>query len=110
MTIQTAAQAARNTPKRWPFLPPGITVALVAPLFWRRFRDRKQWSGHQLLLGTFLGVFLFAMLAGGAALMTGCGGGFALPVAHPSSTTYTITVTGTSGSDTHSTTVSLIVQ
>jgi trimeric autotransporter adhesin len=108
LTIQTAAQAAGSTPKRWPFLPPGITVALVAPLFWRRFRDRKQRPTHRLLLGTLL----FALLAGGAAaFMTGCGAGFALPSGgQPASTTYTITVTGTSGSDTHSTTVSLIVQ
>jgi trimeric autotransporter adhesin len=104
MTIQTAAPAAvaaRN--KRWPFLPPGVAIALVTPLFWRRLRRNSQRSVHRL----FVGAIVFAMLGAGAAFMTGCGGGFPLK---SSSTTYTITVTGTSGSDTHSTTVSLILK
>lgn len=46
-----------------------------------------------------------ASLAGAASFM-GCGGGFGANLAQ----TYTLTVTGTSGSDTHSTTVQLPVQ
>jgi hypothetical protein len=104
MTIQTVATVARSIqPKHWPFLPPGITVALIVPLFWRRLRNKSQRARPQLLLGALV----FALLGAGAAFMTGCGAGFALP---STSTTYTITVTGTSGSDTHSTTVSLILK
>jgi len=47
-----------------------------------------------------------ASLAGAVSLM-GCGGGFGLV---PSTQTYTLTITGTSGADTHSTTVQLTVQ
>jgi ABC-type glycerol-3-phosphate transport system substrate-binding protein len=55
---------------------------------------------------------LFLLLVGIASLataaaLTGCGGGFALP---QTSQSYTLTITGTSGSDTHSTTVQLTVQ
>jgi hypothetical protein len=104
MTIQTAATMARSTqPKHWPILPPGITLALVVPLFWRRLRNKSQRARPQPLLGALV----FALLGAGAAFMTGCGAGFALP---STSTTYTITVTGASGSNTHSTTVSLILK
>jgi hypothetical protein len=46
-------------------------------------------------------------LLGVAAAAVGCGGGFALP---SNAKTYTIVVTGTSGSISHSTTVTLTVQ
>lgn len=104
MTIQTAAPVTTTAElKRWPFLPPGITMALVVPLFWWRLRSSDRRPGYRLLLGALI----FALLGAGATFMTGCGAGFALP---STSTTYTITVTGTSGTDTHSTTVSLILQ
>ena len=51
-------------------------------------------------------VLALASLAGAASLM-GCGGGFGL-VSETQS--YTLTITGTSGTDTHSTTVQLTVQ
>jgi len=49
-------------------------------------------------------VLLFSV---GAAMLSGCGGGY---YAQPPSQTYTITVVGTSGSTQHSTTVTLTVQ
>jgi hypothetical protein len=45
-------------------------------------------------------------LVGIVGSMVGCGGGFALT----QSKSYTLTITGTSGTDTHSTTVQLTVQ
>jgi hypothetical protein len=47
-----------------------------------------------------------ASLAGAVSLM-GCGGGWGLT---PPAQTYTLNITGSSGSDTHSTTVQLTVQ
>ncbi len=107
MTIQTAAQLTTNAmPQHWPFLPPGIAATLVGPLFfWRRFKDGKLYTARHLLLGAFV----FALLSACTGFMTGCNAGFALP-STSAPTTYTITVTGTSGTDSHSTTVSLILQ
>jgi hypothetical protein len=107
MTVQTAAQLTSNAPpQRWPFLPAGIAAALVAPLFFlRRFNGGKRRPTHRLLLSAFV----LALLGAGATFMTGCGAGFALP-STSAPTTYTITVIGASGSDTHSTTVTLILQ
>ena len=53
---------------------------------------------------------ILVLTAGGifTTLVTGCGGGFALP-AQSTTKTYTITVTGTAGSVQHSTTVTLTV-
>jgi hypothetical protein len=74
-------------------------------LFFRRKRYAQTLRGLSTILilaGTGL-----ASLA-----VMGCGGGFALPqktVSTSTPTTYVITVTGISGSDTHSTTVSLTV-
>jgi hypothetical protein len=63
-------------------------------------RWRRTWKGKLLLLAAALASL------GGAASLTACGGGFGLN----QSQTYTLTVTGTSGEDTHSTTVQLTVQ
>jgi hypothetical protein len=51
-------------------------------------------------------MLIFTVL-GIVTAMVGCGGGFAMP---QQSHTYTLTVTGTSGTTTHSTTVLLTVK
>jgi hypothetical protein len=55
-------------------------------------------------------ILLLASLALGSIGLVSCGGGFAVPKSNSPGTTYTITVTGTSGSDLHTTSVKLIVQ
>ncbi len=102
MTIQTPVQqAAGGTgPPLWPFTAPVFAAALL--LFpGKRFRPGKKG------LRVFTNFVCIMALLGLAASTIGCGGGFALP---SSAKTYTITVTGASGSDTHSTTVTLTVQ
>jgi hypothetical protein len=99
MTIQTLTQLASTKQERtqWP-LPVGlISVALLIMPFRRRRR-------------TFLevGCFLFLFALSGA--LTACGGGFALPAAQTAPATYTITVTGNSGSLQHSTSVQITVK
>jgi hypothetical protein len=99
LVVTTIPQHARLD-RRMPWMPPTITVALLLPmLLWRRRRPFRSMR---------LSVLLFAALLGGAMLsLSGCGGGLALP---NSSTTYTISVTGTSGVTSHTTTVTLTVQ
>lgn len=101
MTVQTASVLARthapHGQRRWPWMPT-VTMAFFIPLLWWRRRDRVR------LLSTGL---LCALLSVGAVMLSGCGGGY---YAEPPSQTYTITVTGTSGSTQHSTTVTLTVQ
>jgi trimeric autotransporter adhesin len=102
MTIQTPVQqAAGGTgPPLWPFTAPVFAAALL--LFpGKRFRPGKKG------LRVFTNFVCIMALLGLAASTIGCGAGFALP---SSAKTYTITVTGASGSDTHSTTVTLTVQ
>jgi hypothetical protein len=97
-TVQTGAvQTAQSRSSIWPIATPALALIFLLPF--RRWR--KVWRGKLLLLVAGL-----VSLAGAASLM-GCGGGFALPL-QPQS--YTITVTGTSGTDIHSTTVQLTVQ
>ena len=98
MTIQTLAQqaSAKKDPARWP-LPAGlVSVALLMLPFRRRRRIF-------LSLGCLL-------LVGVSGALSACGGGFALPQTKPASATYTITVTGTSGSLQHSTSVQITVR
>ena len=95
MVVQTASlQASAKT--RWPLGAP-IFAALLLLLPGRRWRSGRR----------FVNLACLVALLGLAGSTIGCGGGFALP---STAKTYTITVTGTSGSDTHSTTVTLTVQ
>jgi len=96
MTVQTTTSLAM-VHRRLPWMP-AATMALFIPLLWWRRRSRQR------LLSTGLLVLLFSV---GAAMLSGCGGGY---YAQPPSQTYTITVVGTSGSTQHSTTVTLTVQ
>jgi len=98
MTIQTLTQqaSAREDLARWP-LPVGLVSAALLILPFRRRRRIFMSFGCLLLL---LGV-------GGA--LTACGGGFALPQKTVSAT-YTVTVTGASGSLQHSTSVQITVR
>ncbi|WP_353067440.1 choice-of-anchor D domain-containing protein [Tunturibacter psychrotolerans] len=102
MIVQTTIQqaAGRGDLSPWPFTAP-VFAALLLLFPGRRFRSGKRgW-------GVFTSLACFVALLGITASTIGCGAGFALP---SSAKTYTITVTGTSGSDTHSTTVTLTVQ
>ncbi len=96
MTVQTTTQLAAGTKRHspWSFGAP-VFAALLFLLPGRKWRSRK----------VFLHLACLVALLGIATSTIGCGGGFALPAK-----TYTLTVTGTSGSDTHSTTVTLTVQ
>jgi len=102
MIVQTAAQQAarRNGLPPWPFTAP-IFAALLMVLPGKRFRLGMKSRR------VFTNLACIVALLGIAASTVGCGAGFALP---STAKTYTITVTGTSGSDTHSTTVTLTVQ
>ncbi|WP_158791193.1 choice-of-anchor D domain-containing protein [Granulicella sp. L60] len=102
MIVQTAVQqvAGRGNLSAWPFTAP-VFAALLLLFPGKRFRSGKRgW-------GVFTNLACLVALLGITASTIGCGAGFALP---SSAKTYTITVTGTSGSDTHSTTVTLTVQ
>ena len=96
LSIQTGiimASARHNS--AWPLAAPAL--AIIGLLFLPGNR-RRRWITLALLLFASLGAF---------TALTACGGGFALT--QPAQT-YTITVTGTSGSDVQSTTVQLTVQ
>jgi hypothetical protein len=67
-------------------------------LFFIPGKRRRRW--------VTLGLLLLASL-GTLTALSGCGGGFRFT--QPAQT-YTLTITGTSGNDTHSTTVQLTVQ
>jgi hypothetical protein len=96
LTITPPALAQVSRPNFWPLA--GPTLALLVLLPFKRWR--RTWKGKLLLL--------LAGLASLAALGTlnGCGGGFGLL----QSQTYTLTVTGTAGSNTHSFTMQLTVK
>jgi hypothetical protein len=112
LTVQTGTVAS-GTPDS--SSPPGtrtahwyLTTASLAFLCMGFLRRRKRWPPRMAIL--------FAVAFGGlcAAGLSGCGGGFALPAktstTATSPVTYMITVTGTSGTDQHSTSVSLTVE
>jgi hypothetical protein len=97
LTLQTGTtSAAKSQTSFWPLASPVMALFFLLPF--RRWR--REWKGKFLLLVAGL-----ASLAAAASL-TACGGGFSLP---QTSQTYTLTITGTSGTDTHSTTVLLTV-
>jgi sugar lactone lactonase YvrE len=96
LTVQTGTgtqQTARNS--AWPLAAP---VLAAVGLFFIPGKRRRRW----ITLGTLLLASLGTLTA-----LSGCGGGFSF--VQPSQT-YTLTITGASGDDTHSTTVQLTVQ
>ena len=98
LTIQTAAtrgEAAPGSP--WPLALP--TLSLIG-LFFLPGKRRRRWMTLAVLLFASLGV---------VAALSGCGGGFGLASVAPP-TSYTVTVTGTSGADIQTTTVQLTVE
>jgi hypothetical protein len=100
LSIQTAAAtttaAVGGRGSGWPI------AATVLPLFGLLLATRKARKHWMTLCILLLASF------GAATVLSGCGGGFALPGSGTKS--YTITVTGTSGETQQSTTVQLKVQ
>jgi len=98
LTIKAApliAVKSRNAPL-WPF----GSSALALLFFTIPRRLRKQWSRRVIL------ALLMLASISAAAVLIGCGGGFALP---QPTTNSTITITAANGSDVHTTTVQLTV-
>ncbi len=103
MSVQTAipsaAQQARQTPGKSPW--PTTAAIISTALLILPFRKRKRLAS----LLTCMGLAILALTS-----LTACGGGFALPKPPQPPATYTLTVTGTSGSIQHSTTVQITVR
>ena len=99
LTVQTAAATTVAQSRRlgWTLATPALALMLLLPAG-RRRRQRVR-----KLLVTL--AILTAVTA--TALTMACGGGFGLG---KQSTSYTLTISGASGNDTHSTTVQLTVQ
>jgi hypothetical protein len=93
-TASTATASVRHSPA-WPLA--GSALAMISLLFLPGKRRRRLITIAILLIAS-LGAF---------TALTACGGGFALTQPAQS---YTITVTGTSGTDVQTTSVQLIVQ
>jgi hypothetical protein len=100
LTIQTAAAASAEPAKAspWPLAAPAL--GLIG-LFFVPGKRRRRWITLGVLLITSLGAI---------TALSGCGGGFGLGNVTPPPSSYTITVTGTSGSSVQTTTVQLTVQ
>jgi hypothetical protein len=99
LTIQTANLNASNS-RTAPLWPVGSS-ALALLFFAVPRRLRKQWSRR------VISALLILASISVAAVLIGCGGGFALP---QPATTSTITITAAGGSDVHTTTVQLTVK
>jgi len=85
-------------PFELPFGTRPISLAVLVLLFLPGKRHRRKvWLGLMLMVSI-----------GATALLSGCGGGFAMP--GPSSTSYTITVTAVGGSVQQTTTLQLTVK
>jgi hypothetical protein len=96
MTIQTGTASAANRLERLhgPLGAPLLALALGVPICLRKKRRIA-----------CLGLVVVALG------LQGCGGGFALPqTAHPAAQTYTVTVSGVSGTTQHTTTVQISIQ
>jgi Domain of unknown function DUF11/Putative binding domain, N-terminal len=104
MTVQTSTQASLLAPfshgTRWPVVPSSFALACCAAWAGFRRKRRERFSRYLALI-----LLLISMGAATFGLM-GCGAGFA----QIQPKTYTITVTGTSGAATASTTVQLTVE
>jgi hypothetical protein len=100
LTVQTASTTAAATPKSspWPFAVPALAVIGI---FFLPGKKRRRWTTLAVLAVASLGAF---------SALTACGGGFGLVVPESGAGTYTLTITGTSGSVQQSTTVQLTVQ
>jgi sugar lactone lactonase YvrE len=102
LTLQTtSADAALRTLKGFGVGLGGLAFGLLLLPFTASRRLRRA-AGRMPIMTLLLGLLSFGAVCG----LSGCGGGSSAP----KSQTYTITVTGTSGSLTHSATVTLIVQ
>jgi predicted outer membrane repeat protein len=96
LAIQTAPLAANNQGGKWPFLPAAGTLALLLLPFARRLRKAAR--------------LLLVLLTVGLALagFSGCGSGTGF--FGQATKSYTVTVTGTSGTLSNSTAVTLTVE
>jgi trimeric autotransporter adhesin len=103
MTVTIPAVSGRNSPPISPFPLNSVPVAVSLASLGFMWFSRSRWKQRPRLMI----LLAFAILAGATAL-TGCSGtktGFAVPTS-----TTIITVTGTSGSITHSSAVMLTIQ
>jgi hypothetical protein len=100
LTVQTASTTAAATSKNspWPLAVPALAIIGV---FFLPGKKRRRWITIAVLAIASLGAF---------SALTACGGGFGLAVHEKGAATYTLTITGTSGSVQQSTTVQLAVE
>lgn len=93
MTVKAAGQAAAATGTPWALATPALTLVGLLAVPRRRRRS--------------LALCLIVIASFGALILSGCGGGFAVPTA---SQTYTVTVTASGGSVQQNATVQLTVR
>ena len=97
LTIADSNMATLSRSGDWPLAVPALALLVLLPLR----PSRRMRTGHLLV------VLVGLLSLTGLTALSGCGGGFGLV---PPPTTSTLTITATSGTDTHSTTVQLTVQ